>query len=88
LQVVVKTRGRDKEDRAEILHDIRQEAISLLKVETPEEFEVRWSEIQVAWVDQPNWIKYMAREWIPYKERWCHAWRKVGFKKLLFFHIY
>ena len=71
----------------EILHDVRQEAISLQKAETTEEFEKRWSEIQVDWADQKAWIKYMAKEWIPHRERWCRAWRKVSFIDYLNFYL-
>ncbi|KAF8515617.1 hypothetical protein BU17DRAFT_51568 [Hysterangium stoloniferum] len=33
-------------------------------------------EIQEAWTEQKAWLKYMANEWIPHREHWCHAWCK------------
>jgi len=52
-----------------------------LKAETPEDFETQWKDIQEAWADQKVWIKYMATEWIPYKERWCCAFQMVSIQK-------
>lgn len=70
---------RLKEDKAECIKDIRQALVKLLRAETTEAFEAQWDWIQVEWADQHPWLKYMREEWIPKKERWVFAWRRVCF---------
>jgi len=74
---------RCKEDRAELLKDLREHLGALLRSETPEEFDRQWEFIQTEYADQKVWLKYMDGEWIRVKERWARAWRKVRFYFIL-----
>jgi len=68
---------RCKEDRAEMLKDLRDALGNLLQSETPQDFEKRWELMQGEWADQKVWLMYMENEWITKKERWARAWWKV-----------
>ena len=70
---------RCKEDRAELTKDVRDALVTLLGAETLEDFDIQWHWIQEEYADQQAWVKYMQDEWIPKKERWVKAWRKVRF---------
>ena len=68
---------RCKEDRAELIKDIREHLGQLLRTETPEDFEQKWEFIKTEYADQPRWLKYNEEQWIRLKERWARPWRKV-----------
>ncbi|KIJ25137.1 hypothetical protein M422DRAFT_273914 [Sphaerobolus stellatus SS14] len=59
-----------------MLQDVRKDLGKLLRSLTPEAFDEQWEHIQVEWADQKAWLKYMAKEYIPTKERWAQAWRQ------------
>ncbi|KIJ28981.1 hypothetical protein M422DRAFT_269680 [Sphaerobolus stellatus SS14] len=66
---------RCKEDRAELLKDLRTHLSNLLRGETPDAFDKEWEFFQAEYGDQKMWLKYMAEEWIQVKEGWARAWR-------------
>ena len=70
---------RRKEDKAECIKNVRQALVRLLQAETAVTFDEQWDWIQVDWADQYTWLKYMCDEWIPKKERWGFACRRVSF---------
>ncbi|KIJ52301.1 hypothetical protein M422DRAFT_243097 [Sphaerobolus stellatus SS14] len=66
-----------KEDRAELIKDVRDALRTLLQSETQDDFEQQWVWIQEEYDDQCAFMKYMRQEWIPTKEQWARAWRKI-----------
>jgi len=75
---------RCKEDKAELLKDLRTHLGELLRAETPEDFTNEWSFFQSEYADQIRWLSYMEDEWLPKKERWSRPWRKVSSSSFYF----
>lgn len=59
--------------RASAIADFKR----LVYAMTTEDFDEIWDEHLITYSDHPDWIKYITNEWIPKKERWATAWRKV-----------
>jgi len=76
---------RCKEDKAELLKDLRAHLGQLLWPETPEDFTKEWDFFQSEYADQKVWLRYMEDEWLPKKEHWSRLWRKV--RLLCFFFV-
>lgn len=58
----------------------------LVYAATPEEFEEVWGEICDVYVEQREWMKYLATEWVEplgKKEKWALCYRKVSRSTLL-----
>jgi len=68
---------RCKEDRAELLRDLRMHLGNMLRAETTEDFQKEWDFFCPEYADQQNWLIYMQDEYIHNKERWAWPWRKV-----------